>query len=258
MHRLLCLAALCAGCGSVERRPPDGGVDASIDLMRGCALEVKMDEMSWPATGNPVANSCGMAGGHVTGTGAMPVVDGTRGRVGSFSGTACIDFASSPALHGTTGLTMSAWVRPTALDGQTSNGVITKRMDRSVQSEYSLNVWTGNHVWVDFGDSDRFSGTATLTDNVWVQLTAVFDGTRAMTDRVRLFINGVPDPLQHTTIGNLGTTLPAYDAPVHVGCTPTQMTMPPTQQTFLGQLDNVRVWNRALSDDEIQQLYHDG
>ena len=157
-----------------------------------------------------------------------------------------------------TGLTMSAWVRPTALDGQTSNGVITKRMDRSVQSEYSLIVWTGNHVWVDFGDSDRFSGTATLSNNVWVQLTAEFDGTRPMTDRVRLFINGVPDPLQHTTIGNLDTTLPSYDAPVHIGCTPAPSAMPATQQTFMGQLDNVTMWSRALTDDEIAALYHNG
>jgi len=218
-----------------------------------------MDETSWPATGNPVLNSCGGAGGHLTGSGAMPAIDGTRNRVGSFSGTACVDFASTPALHGTTGLTMSAWVRPTMLDpAGNSNGVITKRMDRSVQSEYALFVWTGNHVWVDVGDSDRYSGTAVLANNQWVQLTAEFDGTRPTNEHVRLFINGVLDPLQHTQIGNLDTTLPSYDAPVHVGCTPAPSAMPPTQQTFTGQLDNVTIWNRALTDDEIAKLYHDG
>ena len=257
MNRQLCLLALCAGCGSVQSPPPDDGA-VGVDLARGCVLKAQLDETSWPATGDPVVNGCGGAGGHLTGSGAMPAADGVRGRVGSFSGTACIDFASSPSLHGTTGLTMSAWIRPTALDNVTSNGIVTKRLDRSVQSEYSLFVWTGNHAWVDFGDSDRFSGTAALTNNVWVQLTAVFDGSRAMTDRVRLFINGVPDALQHATIGNLGTTLPSYDAPVHVGCTPAPSAMPATQQTFTGDLDNVTVWNRALSEDEIVQLYHNG
>jgi hypothetical protein len=229
---------------------------SSIDLTRGCVLKAPMDEASWPGTGSPVLNSCGGSGGRLTGAGAMPMTDPTRGGVGSFSGDACVDFTSSPSLHGTTGLTMSAWIRPTALNGQTSNGVITKRLDRSVQSEYALFVWTSNHVWVDLGDSDRYSGTATLSNGQWVQLIAVFDGTRPIADRVRLYINGVLDPLQHATIGNLGTTLPSYDAPVHIGCTPAPSAQ--TQQTFTGQLDDVTVWNRALSDAEIAQLSANG
>jgi hypothetical protein len=258
MNRQLCLLALCVGCGSVQPVIPDGApadTPPVVDLMRGCALKAQMDEASWPTTGSPVVNSCGGNAGRLTGTGAMPAADPVRGRVGSFSGTACVDFTSTPALHGTTGLTMAAWIRPTALNRVDSNGVITKRNDRSVQSEYSLNVWTGDHVWVDFGDTDRYSGTATLSNGVWVQLTAVFDGTRPPADRVRLFINGTLDPLQHAVVGNLGTTLPSYDAPVHIGCTPAPAAMPPTQQTFQGQLDDVTIWNRALGDAEIAQLY---
>ncbi len=261
MHRRLVVLALTAGCGSVQNSgTPDGmPPDGSIDLARGCALKAQMDEASWPTTGSPVINSCGGAGGRLTGSVATPVSDAIRGRVGSFSGNACVDFTSTAALHGTTGLTMSAWVKPTGLNGVDSNGVITKRVDRMVQSEYALFVWTGDHVWVDLGDMDRYSGTATLANGVWVQLTAVFDGTRPATDRVRLFINGVEDPLQHAVIGNLGTTLPSYDSPVHVGCTPAPTTaMPPTQQTFIGELDNVTIWNRALSDAEIAQLYASG
>jgi hypothetical protein len=263
MHRRLWVLALTAGCGSVQNPNPDGSPPSDgptgVDLARGCALKAQMDEASWPTTGSPVVNSCGGSGGRLTGTGAMPVSDPMRGRVGHFSGDACVDFTSTPALHGTTGLTMSAWVRPTALNGVDSNGIITKRIDRGVQSEYALFVWTGYHVWVDLGNMDRYSGTATLSNNVWIQLTAVFDSTRPAADRVRLFINGAADPLQHATIGNLGTTLPSYDSPVHVGCTPAPSAMPPTQQTFMGELDNVTVWNRALSDDEeIAQLHANG
>jgi hypothetical protein len=260
MHRRLVVLALTAGCGSVQDPGPSDGMPpgGSIDLARGCALKAQMDEASWPAAGSPVINSCGTAGGRLTGSGAAPASDATRGRVGSFSGDACVDFTSAAALHGTTGLTMSAWVKPTGLNGVDSNGVITKRNDRMVQSEYSLNVWTGNHVWVDFGDIDRYSGTATLANGVWVQLTAVFDGTRPAADRVRLFINGTADPLQHAVIGNLGTTLPSYDSPVHVGCTPAPSAQPPTQQTFHGELDNVTIWNRALGDAEITQLHASG
>ncbi|HEX3758489.1 MAG TPA: LamG domain-containing protein [Kofleriaceae bacterium] len=264
MHRQLVVLALTAGCGSVQSSTtPDGSIGSidgsndgpTVDLARGCALQAKMDETKWP----PVANSCGTASGTLTGAGALPIKDPIRNQVGSFSGTACVDFASTSAFHGTTGLTMSAWINPTGLNGVDSNGIITKRVDRGVQSEYALYVWTGNHVWVDFGNTDRYSGTAVLSNTgSWVQLTAVFDGTRAATDRVRLFINGVADPLQHVVIGDLGTTLPSYDAPVHVGCTPAPSAQPPTQQTFTGELDNVTIWNRALSDAEIAQLYANG
>ena len=133
--RWLFILAVAASCGSVQS-PPDGPPDGpTIDLARGCVLKAQMDEASWPTSGSPVLNSCGGAAGHLTGTGAMPATDATRGHVGSFSGTACVDFTSTPALHGTTGLTMSAWVRPTALNGVDSNGIITKRTDKGIDSE---------------------------------------------------------------------------------------------------------------------------
>ena len=252
MQRQLLLLAIVAGCGNVQPLPD---APPAIDLARGCVMKALMDETSW-AGPNSVQNACGTTGGSITGTGATTIVDSTRGRVGSFSNNACVEFASDATLHGGTGLTMSAWVRPTGLNGVDSNGVISKRIDKAVQSEYGLFVWTGDHVWVDLGDTDRYSGTATLSNGVWSQLTAVFDSSRQGTDRVRLFINGVLDPLQHATIGNLGATLPSYDSPLHLGCTPSPSAM--TQQTFIGQLDNVTIWNRALTDDEIAQLYTKG
>ena len=255
MERQLLVVALAAGCGNVQLAPD---APPAIDLSRGCVLKALMDETSWVGTARPVTSACGSDTGALTGSGAAPSVDPTRGRVGNFSKDACIEFASSAALHGATGLTMSAWIRPTALDFQTSNGVISKRVDKAVQSEFGLFVWTGNHIWVDLGDTDRYSGTATLSNGVWTQLTAVFDGARPVADRARLFINGIADPLQHVTIGNLGASLPSYGSPLHLGCTPAPSAVPPTQQTFQGQLDNVTIWNRALSDDEINELYTKG
>lgn len=252
MTRSLVVLALAAGCGNAEA-PPDA--PPTVDLMRGCALKAAMDEASWAGPGHPVLNSCGSNAGSITGATATTVMS-DRGRVGQFSGNACVDFASADSLHGTTGLTMSAWIKPTALNGVDSNGVIAKRNDKNEKSEYGLFVWTGNKVWIDLGDSDRYSGTATLNNGQWSHLTAVFDASQASSDRVRLFINGVPDPLDHAVIGTLGSTLPAYDSPLHLGCTPAPKSN--TQQTFQGQLDDVTIWSRALTTDEIAALYAKG
>lgn len=266
MHRLLVVVAV-AACGSVDALPDDASRDAALpdaaavdarsvpDLKKGCVLKATMDEPSWTGTSRPVVNACGSGGGSVVGAGADTTMDADRGRVGSFSMDACVDFPSAPDLHGTTGLTMSAWIRPTGLNGEDSNGVISKRDDKNVNSEYGLFVWTGSKVYVDLGNSDRYAGTAAVARDVWTQLTAVFDSSLPPADRVRLFINGVSDPLQHVTIGDLGSSLPSYNSPVHLGCTPAPSIVPPTNQTFRGQLDNVTIWNRALGTDELAALY---
>ncbi|HET9624640.1 MAG TPA: LamG domain-containing protein [Kofleriaceae bacterium] len=251
------LTAAIAACGNARSAAPDAGPDAppAVDLDRGCIYRAKLDETAWGATGKPVGDACGNDLGAITGSAATPVNDATRGRVGAFSGSACIDIANSSALHATTQLTMSAWIRPTALNGVDSNGIISKRTDRGDASEeYGLFTWTGNHVWIDLGEIDRFQGAAVLTNNVWTHVAAVYDAALPDADRVKLYINGVRDPLTHVNIGNL-SQLPTHDAPLHLGCTPApKSTTPPTLQTFQGNLDDIRIWNRALTVDELLAL----
>ena len=246
------------GCGNVQNPVADAAATpdapATVHLMEGCIYKAAMDEASWPATGTPVLDSCGSDLGALTGSGAMPTRDATRGPVGNFSNNACIDVANTAQLHGSGGLTMSAWVHPIALDGTTSNGIISKRNDKNKQSEFGLFIWVDYRVWIDLGDSDRYEGGTSIANNQWSQITAIFDGTRPDADRVRLYVNGRRDTLSHTTTGNLTTTLPSYTAPLHIACTPAPSAMPPTQQTFQGQLDDVTIWNRALNDDELAVL----
>lgn len=258
MPRRLLALALLVGCAPVEAVSLDAAPDGTppgptIDLARGCVMRAKMDEPSWATGARPVLNMCGSDAGAITGSTATTVADATRGsRVGSFTGTACVEFVNNATLHGTTGLTMSAWIRPTGLNMSASHGIISKRNDRSVMSEYGLFVWTGDHVWIDLADTDRFVGTATLSNNTWYHLAAVFDSSRIPAERVRLFINGAPDALTRDVIGNLGTTLPSYTSPLRLGCVPSPSAM--TQQTFQGQLDDVTIWSRALSDEELAAL----
>lgn len=258
MDRRLLVVALLAGCGSVNDPAADAGTTdapATVHLMDGCIYKAAMDEASWPATGTPVVDSCGGHAGAVTGSGAMPIKDAVRGPVGSFSDMACVDVANAATLHGAGALTMAAWVRPIALDGSTSNGIISKRNDKGHESEFGLFLWTRYHVWIDLGDSDRYEGSTSMVNNQWAQVTAIFDGSKPDPDRVRLYVNGHRDTqLIHSTTGNLTTTLPTYTAPLHIGCVPAPSATPPTQQTFQGQLDDVTIWNRALNDDEIAYL----
>jgi hypothetical protein len=253
MQRRLLLLALVAGCGTVV---PPGTSDAPIGtpdllsgtLRQGCVLALHMDEGSWSGATGEIRDDCGNDNpGTVKGS-ANTVANGVKGRAGSFSGNACIDIPDATALHGSTGLTLSAWILPTALNGVDSNGVISKRVEMGNQSEYNLYVWTGNHVYVDLdGENDRFSGTAIISNNAWQQLTMVFDGTRMAAQRVRVYVNGSLD----VTMPETSSSLTAFTSTLHVGCMPAAT----TPQNFIGQLDEVVIWNRALSDAEITQWY---
>ncbi|HEY0190484.1 MAG TPA: LamG domain-containing protein [Kofleriaceae bacterium] len=260
MERSYLIVALVAGCGSVnDSQPTDAAVvidaPATVHLMDGCIYKAAMDEAAWPATGKPVLDGCGSDVGGLSGSGAMPIADAIRGQVGNFSDNACIDVANSAQLHGAGALTMAAWVRPIALDGSTSNGIISKRNDKSVQSEFGLFLWTRYHAWIDLGDTDRYEGSIQLVNNQWAHVVAIFDGGAPDADRVRLYINGHRDQqVVHSTAGNLKATLPTYTAPLHIGCVPAPSATPATQQTFQGQLDDVTIWNRALNDDELATL----
>ena len=65
-----------------------------------------MDETSWAGSALPVASACGTSTGRITGTGASTIIDGTRGRVGNFSGDACVEFGERR------GTAVAHYVRP--------------------------------------------------------------------------------------------------------------------------------------------------
>jgi hypothetical protein len=142
---------------------------------------------------------------------------------------------------------------PTKLNnGEGANGVVSKRTGSNNQAEYSLSVWIGNHVWVDLdGETDRFEGMTTIVERAWAQLTMVYDGSRMASQRARVYVNGSLDVTKTET----SATLTPYTSTVHVGCMPAPTASPPTQQNFLGQIDEVVIWNRALSDAEIARWY---
>ena len=261
MRRQLVPLALCglwAGCGNVDDPgPPDAPPLPELltgTLRTGCVLALHMEEPSWAGAQGEVKDGCGNDNpGTLVGSGGATVSGGVRGRAGSFSGTACIDIPDAETLHGATGLTLSAWILPTKLNhGENANGVISKRTAGMLENEYSMAVWKNDNVYVDLdGETDRFPGTSAILEKVWAQLTVVYDGTRPLAQRARVYVNGTLDVTKPET----SATLTRYPSILHVGCMPAPTASTPTQQNFIGEIDEVVIWNRALTDAEITQWY---
>jgi hypothetical protein len=219
----------------------------------GCVVGLDLEEATWTNPASPVVNRCTPGSSGSPAPGARRVDDAVRGRVGEISApTGCIHIAEAPALHATTGLTLSAWIYPLALDGFNPFGVIAKRTDFAIDdAEYTMFVWTDNTVWVDLDSrNDRNHGARRLSNGRWQQVTVVFDGSLPAAARVTIYVDGAPD----ATIAESSATLAPYPSALAVGCLPARPAAEP-QSALAGRIDDVGVWTRAFTPAEVADWY---
>ncbi|HEY5933481.1 MAG TPA: LamG domain-containing protein [Kofleriaceae bacterium] len=250
--------AACGRVGFQDEVPIDAAADADQSrLFESCMLRMAMDEPGWTGLDNEVRDSCGGHHGRAL-NGATTVVDGQRGTVGMFGGgTACVQVANATALQPTTALTMSAWVYPVA-EAPGSFGVVSRRSDFGVDTAYSFFIWTNdngagttNQLYVDLDtENDRVQDPTTSLLNQWRHLTVVYDGTQPAPSRVVFYVDGVQSFTAMETSRTI--TPPTGTPPLSIGCLP--LTGP--AQGFIGRLDEVVLWSRALAADEVA-MWHD-
>ena len=160
------------------------------------------------------------------------------GRFGSalqFNGTTSgVTISDAASLDLTTGMTLEAWVYPTVAPADW-RAVVGKDVDR-----YYLMAGSGNNVpavggtWTVGGNANLYAPSA-LAVNTWTHLAATFDGAA-----VRLFVNGVQVATRAQSGALTTSTNPLTIGHNFYG------------ERFTGLIDEVRVYNRALSVAEIQ------
>jgi hypothetical protein len=141
-------------------------------------------------------------------------------------------------------LTISVWVRHDDFTNA-NNSIVSKIEGHNIA--YNLRV-TGQTVDPDFiwftGEcgNDNWSLTGTpISDDTWYHIVAVRDG-----DDLKLYING---SLQISDTTNLCTNL--NNSPVYIG-----VSTYTDAAGYNGAVDDVRIYNRALSDAEIATLFN--
>jgi hypothetical protein len=247
------LATACGRIGFSEHPPDAAGLDAADPLLADCVMHLAMDEDSWSGAPGEVRDSCSTNSGTAVG-GATRTDDPVRGRVGRFvGGTSCVEVPDAPALRASDVLTVSAWIEPAMLspDGM---GVVSKRVDFMADTEYSVFVWASNEgsgsdneLYVDVDtENDRGADPTTVyADNVWHQVTVVYDGTRPASERITFYVDG---NLTHVMPESSATIAPpAVEPDLAVGCLP----LSGPAQSFVGAIDDVVIWRRALSSADV-------
>jgi FtsP/CotA-like multicopper oxidase with cupredoxin domain len=201
------------------------GVIASYGFNEGSGLTVH------DSTGN---------GHHGTiGTARWALNAGRYGHALSFDGTAgcLVSIANSIGLELTAALTIEAWVKPTISSGPAQT-IVAKDYGKSIA--YGLYAWRGQGpaslVQVDCTDivSVRQGG---LPANTWAHVAMTYDGKV-----LRMYVNGVESAKRAVT-----GALEHSAGTLRIGGNGA------LGQYFKGLIDEVRIYNRALTALEVQQ-----
>ncbi len=156
--------------------------------------------------------------------------DDTRGWVGKFSGREeYIDFGNILGDE-FNAITITAWVYPTSLS--------YNRSIVGVGESFSAKIYDGNLVFTTPDIMDHINHSQGVPANKWSHISYVYDAD----DSVHFYINAqLVNSLPASSLKNtaqsliIGTNL--WD------------------EYFVGKMDDIQIWKRALSDEEIKSAF---
>jgi hypothetical protein len=156
-------------------------------------------------------------------------------------GNDCVDAGSRSSLNITQQITISAWVFPTYFAASYYPAIVAKGASTgkmTITMEGSSGV-----IWVYLGGFGYWStGIQLLSVNKWYHITTTVGGNTQS-----LYVNGILRASRIIVSNNLNTTVSGN---LQIG----KLDSGPNY--FTGSLDDVRIYNRALSAAEVAHAYY--
>src|SRR5262245_31986730 len=225
--RICCAVAFLAVTGIAEF----ASAPAAMSATQGLVAAYGFDEGS----GTTVADASG-TGNNGTLTNATWAAAGKYGKALQFNGSnALVTIPDKASLHLSTGMTLEAWVNPSAVTAKWRD-VIYKGDDNYYLEATSTNASRADAGMIAGGSYADAFGPTKLTANTWSYLTETYDGST-----LRLYINGT----QVASTAHTGAIATSTN-PLQIGGDSIY------GQNFAGLIDEVRVYNVALTAAQIQ------
>jgi hypothetical protein len=198
-------------------------------------------------TGTTTADS---SGNGLTGTlsGATWTTAGRIGKALSFNGTSnFVNIGNPTQLRGTGSMSWAAWVYATG--NPPDDGDIISKANGSTGWQFKTSPDTGPYTFAiavtgtgTGGMTQRYSTTVRAL-NTWYHVVGVYD---AATRSLDIYVNGVLD--NGVLRGTIPSAMTSNSLNVNIGRRTTGF-------YFRGTIDEVKVFNRALTAAEVQALY---
>jgi hypothetical protein len=176
----------------------------------------------------------------------VSLTSGITGNALSFTGekNSYVEIHDSASLGMTDAMTISAWINP---DKVTSyDRIVAKPHGKfaSPHNMYSLIFDNAGHARFEGCIGERktgINGVSKIPLNEWTHIAATYDGLR-----LKLYMNGNLESTKDVT-GGICTN----DMPIYIGCNVFY-----SGENFNGIIDEVRIYNYALTEDEIKTAMH--
>ncbi|MCF8318428.1 MAG: leucine-rich repeat domain-containing protein, partial [Haliscomenobacter sp.] len=209
----------------------------------------------WPFNGN--ANDESGNGNHGTVNGATLTSDrnGKANAAFNFSNNYII-IPDNPSLSGFSNITISGWINTQTFPSENNllSGIVTKWYGQlnCGKSSDNYGIWVNSNKTISVGTNNyQFYPTNTINSINKIQTSwEHFTFIHTSTGGGLLYING-----ELISSNKLGGDICASKNPIYFGCDNFSGSL---NRFFNGKLDDIAIWNRALSENEIKSLYNAG
>jgi len=222
-------------------------INTPTNLSDGLVAHYKFDGDANDSSGN---------GNHGTEYGGVTYVDGVIGKAGSFDGVD--DYIGIPhdnTLNLSYDITISSWVNLSELTGLSDNNIIINKDGYNISYELAIQDSPTNYSSIPkynlsfyLGDNGTPQDNGGWTDggynfvkNQWTLITITYDRSQ-----VKTFVNG-----KIIKNYNTNSSMNTNSGDVRIGARGDNEAV----SFFNGQIDDLRIYNRALNEAEIQELY---
>ncbi len=217
-----------------------------LDFVIVSSMPVPVGIISWwPAGGNASDAITSNNGSLVNGT---SFASGKVGQAFSFNGTnQIVQVADAPSLNPTNGLTLEGWIYAARYSTNDSSVITGKDIPYGTR-QYLLAMASVSNQWVFrphvglTNGLNWFNGHVPVQTNTWYHVAMTYDQAN-----VTLYVNGAADSFAPAT-GPVVTGNPSFNIGGEIY----------GPWNFPGSVDELSVYNRALSATEIQSIYNAG
>jgi len=175
--------------------------------------------------------------GEIRNSEADEATTGKYGTAWNFDGVDdYVEVPDSASISVTGDLTIEAWIYGKNLTATNPN-IVAKDSNNA----YRFRIQGGDDLWLllNNGTYETYSVDTTITENNWYHVAVTVDFTE---QKVRFYVNG---ELQGSPITTTKTFIQDSAGPLRIG------TYNGASEFWNGTIDEVRIYNRALTEDEI-------